>query len=225
MYPDSVCAGNDAGRQEFLNELVDSLLLRDILMYQEVKGAKFLTDLLSLLAYQIGSEVSLTELGSSLGIRKETVARYLDLLERSFIIFHLRGFSRNMRSEVTRKSKYYFYDVGVRNAIINNFNSLDRRDDIGALWENFVLVERMKMRAYHPLYANQYFWRTWKQSEIDLIEERDGVYHAYEMKVNPKGRASAPAEWIEHYGAESSFEVITPEGFPEFVRYSTVEGG
>jgi len=219
MYPDSVCAGNDEQRQEFLYELVDSLLLRDILMYQEVKGAKFLIDLLSLLAYQIGSEVSLTELGSSLGIRKETVARYLDLLEKSFIIFRLGGLSRNMRSEVTRKPKYYFYDVGVRNAIISNFNRLDRRNDGGALWENFALVERMKMRAYRPLHANQFFWRTWEKSEIDLVEERDGSYYAYEMKMNPSHQATIPAQWLKSYGEEASYEVVTPETLPAFVRY------
>ena len=219
MYPDSVCADNDEQRKEFLHELVDSLLLRDILMYQEVKGAKFLIDLLSLLAYQIGNEVSLTELGASLGIRKETVARYLDLLEKSFIIFKLGGLSRNMRSEVTRKPKYYFYDIGVRNAIINNFNRLDRRDDGGALWENFALVERMKMRAYQPLYAHQYFWRTWEKSEIDLVEERDGSYYAYEMKMSPSRQVAAPTQWLESYGEEASFEVITPETLPALVRY------
>jgi predicted AAA+ superfamily ATPase len=169
MYPNVLTAVNDDKRTEFLRELVDSYLLRDILTYQEVKGSRLLFQLLVLLAYQIGNEVSLTEIGSSLNIDKNTVARYLDLLEKSYIIFRLGGFSRNLRSEVTKTAKYYFYDIGVRNAIINNFNSLEIRDDIGKLWENFIIVERLKLRTYTNLYANQYFWRTWKQNEIDLI--------------------------------------------------------
>jgi hypothetical protein len=217
MYPDAITATTNDGRAEFLRELVDSYLLRDILAYQEVKGSRILLQLLVLLAYQIGNEVSHTELGSSLGIDKNTVARYLDLLEKSYIIFRLGGFSRNLRSEVTRKAKYYFYDIGVRNAVINNFNALEIRDDVGKLWENFIIVERLKMRTYTNLYANQYFWRTWKQNEVDLIEERGGKLYGYEMKWKDKS-ISAPYEWEESYGDNAEWQMINPKNALEFLN-------
>lgn len=217
MYPDAITSKANDERAEFLRELVDSYLLRDILAYQEVKGSRTLLQLLVLLAYQIGNEVSHTELGSSLGIDKNTVARYLDLLEKSYIIFRLGGFSRNLRSEVTRKAKYYFYDIGVRNAVINNFNSLEIRDDVGKLWENFIIVERLKMRTYTNLYANQYFWRTWKQNEIDLIEERGGKLYGYEMKWKDKS-VSAPYEWKESYGDNAEWQLINPKNALEFLN-------
>ena len=217
MYPNVLTAVNDDKRTEFLRELVDSYLLRDILTYQEVKGSRLLFQLLVLLAYQIGNEVSLTEIGSSLNIDKNTVARYLDLLEKSYIIFRLGGFSRNLRSEVTKTAKYYFYDIGVRNAIINNFNSLEIRDDIGKLWENFIIVERLKLRTYTNLYANQYFWRTWKQNEIDLIEEREGKLFGYEIKWKEKA-ISAPKEWLETYKKEAEWKVIYPNNALEFLN-------
>ncbi len=216
MYPDALTAKDDTSRAEFLRELVDSYLLRDILTYQDVKGPRVLLQLLVLLAYQVGNEVSHTELGSSLNIDKNTVARYLDLLEKSYIIFRLGGFSRNLRNEVTKTAKYYFYDIGVRNAVINNFNPLEIRDDVGKLWENFILVERMKMRTYTSLYANQYFWRTWKRSEIDLVEEREGKLFAYEMKWKDKA-VSAPLEWQQAYGDNAQWAVITPTSALKFL--------
>jgi predicted AAA+ superfamily ATPase len=215
-YPQSVIAANNTERTEFLTELVDSLLLRDILTFQEVKGSRVLHKLLVLLAHQVGSEVSLSELASNLGINKITVDRYLDLLEKSYIVFRLGGFSRNMRSEVTRTAKYYFYDVGVRNAIINNLNPLGLRDDVGKLWENYALVERLKARSYLPIHANQYFWRTWKQSEIDLIEERDGALFAYEFKWNTAHPPAAPKEWVAAYPDNTAFSAITPDTFLPF---------
>jgi predicted AAA+ superfamily ATPase len=147
MYPESVLAENNQQRQEYLKELINNLLLKDILKYQEVKGSQFLYNLLILLAYQIGKEVSIEELGKNLGISKNTVNRYLDLLEKAYIIFPLTGFSRNLRSEITKMNKYYFYDVGIRNALINNFNPIDFRIDKGDIWENFVVVERMKHQS------------------------------------------------------------------------------
>lgn len=209
MYPNAITAGENTDRSEFLRELVDSYLLRDILTYQEVKGSRVLLQLLVLLAYQVGHQVSQTELGSSLGIDKNTVARYLDLLEKSYIIFRLGGFSRSLRGEVSKMPKYYFYDVGVRNAVINNFNPLEIRDDAGQLWENFIIVERLKMRTYNKLYANQYFWRTKLQTEIDLIEEREGKLFGYEMKWNNK-TVSAPREWHATYGDNSEWQVVSP---------------
>jgi uncharacterized protein len=217
MYPNAITSKTNDERAEFLRELVDSYLLRDILAYQEVKGSRTLLQLLVLLAYQIGNEVSHTELGLSLGIDKNTVARYLDLLEKSYIIFRLGGFSRNLRSEVTRKAKYYFYDIGVRNAVINNFNALEIRNDVGKLWENFIIVERLKMRTYTNLYANQYFWRTWKQNEIDLVEERGGKLHGYEMKWKDKS-ISAPHEWEESYGENAEWQIINPNNALGFLN-------
>lgn len=216
MYPNAITNKTNDKRAEFLRDLVDSYLLRDILAYQEVKGSRILLQLLVLLAYQVGNEVSHTELGSSLGIDKNTVARYLDLLEKSYIIFRLGGFSRNLRSEVTKKAKYYFYDIGVRNAVINNFNPLEIRDDVGKLWENFIIVERLKMRTYTNLYANQYFWRTWKQSEIDLIEEREGKLFGYEMKWKDK-KVSPPYEWKESYGDKAEWQLVSPMNALKFL--------
>jgi predicted AAA+ superfamily ATPase len=209
MYPDSITAIDNQERSEYLRELIDSYLLQDILAFQEVKGSHMLLQLLVLLAYQVGNEVSHTELGSSLGIDKNTVARYLNLLEKSFVIFRLGGFSRNLRSEVTKKAKYYFYDTGIRNAVINNFNRLEIRNDVGQLWENFVIVERLKLRAYANLYANQYFWRTWNQQEIDLIEEREGKLFAFEIKWNSQSVAP-PSNWLEAYPTDTEWQVINP---------------
>lgn len=217
MYPDVITAKTNEERRDFLREIVDSYLLKDILIYQDVKGSRVLLQLLILLSHQIGSEVSLTELGSSLGIDKNTVARYLDLLEKAYIIFRLGGFSRNLRSEVTKTAKYYFYDVGIRNAVINNFNELSLRDDIGKLWENFVIVERLKTRLYTNLYANQYFWRTWQQNEIDLVEEREGKLFGFEIKWKTK-LTVMPREWQEAYGKEATWKMITPDNILAFIK-------
>lgn len=219
MYPNVITAADDQSCAEFLRELVDSYLLRDILAYQDVKGSRVLLQLLVLLAYQIGGEVSHSELGSVLGIDKNTVARYLDLLEKSYIIFRLGGFSRNLRSEVTRTAKYYFYDVGVRNAVINNFNRLELRNDLGQLWENYMIVERLKVRTYNKIYANQYFWRTWKQSEIDLVEEREGQLYCYEMKWKDKA-VSAPKEWLAAYPSGTHWQCVSPTNVLDFLGLS-----
>lgn len=217
LYPNSVTAENNGERQIFLNELVNSLLLKDILAYQEVKSPQLLIRLLNLLAYQIGNEVSLNELSNTLDIDKKTVDRYLDLLEKSFIIYKVGGFSRNLRSEVTRTARYYFCDNGVRNAVINNFNPIEIRNDIGQLWENFAVTERLKSRAYNNISANQYFWRTWKMSEIDLVEERGGMYHGFEMKWKAK-KQGAPKEWLEAYGQSATWKIVSPETFLDFLN-------
>ncbi len=216
MYPNVITAQTNKEREIFLQDLVNSQLLKDVLMYQQVKSADFLLRLLNLLAYQIGGEVSLSELSVSLGVDRKTVERYLDLLEKSFIIFRVGGFSRNLRSEITKTARYYFYDIGVRNAVINNFNDLDIRNDVGQLWENFAIIERLKARSYNDIFANQYFWRTWGQSEIDLIEERDGIYHGYEMKWKPK-KQKAPNEWTKAYEKSSTYKIISPDTFLDFL--------
>ena len=168
-----------------------------------------------LLAFQIGNEVSLTEIGSQLGLNYKTIARYLDICEKSFILYNLRGFSRNLRKEITKKSKYYFYDTGIRNSLIANFNPLNLRNDLGQLWENFLFIERLKKRSYQNIYANIFFWRTWDQNEIDLIEEREGRLFGYECKWQEK-KVTPPKAWLREY-PEASFEIISPKNYLDFI--------
>ena len=215
-YPEVLTNEFINDKKRILEELVGSYLLKDILELEKVKSSKLLLDLLRLLAFQIGSEVSLSELGKQLGIGGKTVARCLDLFEQSFVIINIRGFSRNLRKEITKKSKYYFLDNGIRNAIIANFNPLEIRDDIGKLWENFLVVERIKKQSYHQIYANNYFWRTWNQKEIDWVEERDGKLFGYEFKWKSKPLKAATA-WSENY-PDASLEIIDKENYLEFVR-------
>lgn len=215
MYPEVRTASTARDKQFILNELTSSYLLKDILEFEKIKGTKILHDLLTLIAFQVGNEVSHRELASQLGIDYKTVGRYLDLFEKSFILYNLRGYSRNLRSEITRTSKYYFYDTGVRNAIIANFNSLDRRNDVGALWENFMIMERIKTRSYLGIPGQNYFWRTWEQKEIDLIEERDGSLFAYEFKWSNKKQPRAPKQFTEAYPG-SHFIVVTPNNWSDF---------
>lgn len=215
-YPEALASEGANDKKRILEELVGSYLLKDILELEKVKSSKLLLDLLRLLAFQVGNEVSLSELGKQLGIDSKTVARYLDLFEKSFVLINLRGFSRNRRKEITSKSKYYFLDNGIRNAIIANFNPLDIRDDIGKLWENFLVVERLKKQAYDQIYSNNYFWRTWDQKEIDWVEERDGKLFGYEFKWKSKSGKSSKA-WLENY-PEASLEVINNENYLDFVK-------
>ena len=219
-YPNIIIAGNDASRQQLITEIADSYLLKDILTHENIKNSKIMRDLLRLLALQLGSQVSINELGAQLGLHNKTVEKYLDLLEKSFVIWRLDGFSRNLRSEIKKMSKYYFYDLGVRNALLGAFSPLDQRGDVGALWENFLLIERKKFREYSELQANEYFWRTYAQSEIDLIEEHSGKLHAYECKFRENRRIKAPNEWTKNYSG-SEFKVITSKNYLPFVTNST----
>lgn len=214
-YPAVITAETKDDKISILREIVDSYLLKDILELERVKSPKTLVDLLRLLAFQVGSEVSLSELAGQLGIDYKTVACYLDLLQKTFIIFQLSGFSRNLRKEITKKSKYYFYDNGIRNAIISNFNSLELRDDIGKIWENFVVAERLKKQAYQKIVANNYFWRTWDGKEIDWVEEREGNLFGFEIKWK-KDNAKVPADWQKAY-PESKFQIINKENYLEFI--------
>ncbi|MFA6106700.1 MAG: ATP-binding protein [Patescibacteria group bacterium] len=214
-YPAVITAEGKEKKISVLEEIVDSYLLKDILELERIKNSRILTDLLRLLAFQVGSEVSLSELGGKLGIDYKTVARYLDLLEKSFIIFTLGGFSRNLRKEISKKNKYYFFDNGIRNAVVSNFNGLELRDDAGKLWENFMVAERLKKQAYGNISANNYFWRTWGGKEIDWIEEREGKLYGFEFKWN-KGNVKAPKDWIKTY-PEAEFQVITKDNYLEFV--------
>jgi len=214
-YPEVLTARKRSDKIAVIMEIVGSYLLKDILELDRVKSSKVLLDLLRLLAFQIGKEVSLRELAAQLGIDYKTVARYIDLLEKSFVLYNLRGYSRNLRKEITKKSKYYFYDNGIRNGIISNFNVLPRRGDIGPLWENFLVSERAKLQAYKPIRSNNYFWRTWDHKEIDFIEEREGMLYGFEFKWGAK-KVTAPRDWLEAY-PESVFTVIDREGYLDFI--------
>ena len=187
-------APSPAGKEILLNELVDSYLLKDLLALEKVKSPRTLLDLLKLLAFQIGKEVSLNELARQLHIDVKTAGRYLDLLEKSYVLMRSTGFSRNLRKEVTSKHRYYFTDNGIRNAVISRFNPMDQRDDIGALWENFMVVERQKFMTYNRHPTPLYFWRTYTQQEIDWVEERDGGLFGYECKWSVKKRIRPPRD-------------------------------
>jgi predicted AAA+ superfamily ATPase len=215
-YPEVITAATNTSRIEILTEIANAYLLKDILSLDKIKNSRTLLDLLKLLAFQMGSEVSLTELTTKLSVDVKTVKRYIDLLEKSFVVYRLNGFSRNLRQEVTNKAKYYFYDNGIRNAIIANFNPLDQRDDVGALWENFVMMERLKYRSYHSLHANTYLWRTYQQQEIDLIEDYEGRLHGIEFKWSAKNKVTSPSGWRASY-PDAEFRVINPENYLDFV--------
>ncbi len=215
-YPDIYTQKSKKEKQFFLEELVNSLLLKDILELEKIKSSKIVLDLLRMLAYQVGSEVSQTELASNLNIEHKTVGRYLNLLEKSFIIYNVRGYSRNLRKEIVKKSKYYFYDNGIRNTLISNFNKHDIRDDKGLLWENFIISERIKFLSYKKISSNNYFWRTWEKEEVDWLEERGGKLFAYEFKANPKVDVKIPKTLKETY-PNTKFKVINPENYLDWV--------
>lgn len=214
-YPESYTAENNTTRIKYLLNLRNSYLLRDILELENVRNASKLFDLLRLLAFQIGMEVSLNELSNQLGIAKQTVERYLDLLEKVFIIKKIQGFSRNLRKEITKTHRYYFWDNGVRNSIINNFNPLKMRNDTGMLWENFMFTERLKTQEYLSIPANNFFWRTYDQKEIDMVEEREGKLFGYEFKFHAK-KLKPPKLWSETY-PESEYTIIDQDNFLDFL--------
>ena len=205
-YPEVVTLRDKKLRVEYLQELIASYLFKDILSLEGIRHADKLIRLLQLLAFQIGNEVSLAEIGRQLAMSKNTVERYLDLLEKVFVIFRLTGFSRNLRKEITKNNRYFFYDVGIRNAVVAMFNPLNLRDDAGKIWENYIISEIQKRREYQRLSSRFYFWRTYDRKEIDLIEEHAGKLIAYEIKWKQR-RAKAPKDWREHY-PNADFEVL-----------------
>ncbi len=215
-YPEAITSKTKNEKIQILNELVNSYLLKDILALEKVKSPQLLIDLLKLLAFQIGNEVSLNELASQLKIDVKTVDRYLDLLEKGFVIYRLTGFSRNLRKEIAKKHKYYFIDNGIRNAVISQFNSLDLRNDVGQLFENFLMTERIKKRAYKNIYGQAYFWRTYDQHEIDLIEETEGKLFGYEVKYSPRKKVKAPKDWLAAYPG-SQFSVVCQDNYLDFI--------
>ena len=214
-YPNVFLASTIDEKRTFLNEIVDSYLLRDVLALDGVKKSKILVDLVKLLALQLGNEVSITELSVQLNANVRTIEKYLDILEKGFVIVSLGALKRNLRNEVRGKKKYYFYDNGVRNALLSQFQDISLRNDKGALWENFLFIERLKKCSYQNLYMNRYFWRTYDQKEIDLIEEYDGVFHAYEFKWKEKNTI-APKQFLASY-SDASFQEINRENYDQFV--------
>jgi len=214
-YPEIVKMNGNSLKKDYLNELVNSYSLKDILQYENIRNSEKLKRLLQLIAFQIGKEVSITELGKQLGMGKNTVDRYLDLLEKVFVIYKLPGFSRYLRKEIQKSNRYFFYDLGIRNALINNFNPLDLRNDIGQIWENYLITERMKKFSFKRTFHNYYFWRTYDQKEIDLVEENDGNVIGYEIKWN-KNKSSNKKSWLKTY-PDSVFEIINKENYIEFI--------
>lgn len=214
-YPEVVTKENKNEKIALLSEIAGSYLLKDILALENIKSSDFLMSLLKLLAFQVGSEVSVNELAGQLKANVKTIDRYLDLLEKTFVITKLGGYSRNLRKEVVKKYKYYFWDNGIRNAIISQFNNLEDRNDVGQLWENFIVIERLKKLSYDNIYGNRYFWRTYDKKEIDLIEERDGKLFGYEIKWGLK-KAKNPDEFLATY-KNASFKVINQENYLEFI--------
>lgn len=215
-YPEVVVADSNEERKRYLSELVSSSLYKDILELDGIRHSKRLLDLLQLLAFQIGKEVSLSELGQQLTMSKHTVERYLDLLEKVFVIFRVGGFSRNLRKEISKSARYYFYDLGVRNAVIDNFNPLLLRNDVGMLWENYLIVERLKRQAYIGPHCHNYFWRTYDQQEIDWVEEHGGKLYGYEMKWQSRKLPKAPKIWLSTY-QNASYQVVNQGNYLEFI--------
>ncbi|MCX6270917.1 MAG: ATP-binding protein [Bacteroidetes bacterium] len=214
-YPEVFISDSPEEKREYLHTLISTYLLKDILILEGIKNSNKLFDLLKLIAFQLGSEVSYQELSRNLGMSKTTVEKYLDLLSKVFIIHNLRGYSRNLRKEVTQSCKWYFWDNGVRNAIISNFSPLSLRQDIGVLWENYCISERIKFNHYRKFLVNSYFWRTYDQQEIDYIEERDSNLTATEIKwKNPNHKT--PKAWKENY-PEAGFQVIHQGNYLDWI--------
>ena len=215
-YPEVVGMTSNTMKEEYLRDIVNAYLLKDILAIDGLRNTAKMNRLLQLVAFQIGSEVSYEELGKQLGMHRETVEKYLDLLSKVFVVYKLGAFSRNMRKEVSKAGKWYFYDNGIRNAIIGDFKDANSRIDMGKLWENFFITEKLKDNQNHLLHCQFHFWRTYDQQEIDLIEEKNEVINAYEMKWGKK-LPKAPAGFMKTYtGAD--FNVVNPDNYLEFLK-------
>lgn len=215
-YPEIITTENVKQKKEKLKEIASSYLFKDVLEHEGIKHRKKIVDLLRMVALQIGHEVSKTEIAKKLQISVKLVDKYLDLLEKSYVLINIRGFSRNLRKEITKSSRYYFYDNGVRNALIDNFNDLKSRNDIGQLWENFLVVERLKKQSYTDLHASNYFWRTYDQKEIDWVEQRDGKLYGYEFKWSENKQPKAPKDWVETYD-NAEYEVVNRKNYLDFI--------
>lgn len=215
-YPEIVTSHGEERR--ILTSLTNDYLYRDILSIDNIKKGDSITNLLKAIAFLIGSPVSYYELGQMTGLDSKTVEKYINVLEKSFVLFRLNSFSRNLRNELKKSRKIYFYDLGIRNAVINNFTQIENRapHEVGHMWENFIIAERLKKNQYAESFSNLYFWRTQQAKEVDLIEESDGQLSAYEIKWDAKSKVSAPIAFSEAY-PEASFSVVNPENFFELL--------
>ncbi len=214
-YPEVFFQANMFQKTRYLKNLVDAYLYKDVLEFVGVKNSTKLRNLLKLLAFQVGSQVSLTELGNRLQLTHNTVDRYIDLLEQAFVVFRLSGFRRNLRREVGKMDKIYFWDLGVRNTLVDNFNFLNLRNDVGALWENFLIVERIKQLEYKGVPYSHYFWRLSSGAELDLVESRGGRLYGYEFKYQKKNWRP-PKSWLKAY-PNAEAHLVTKDNFLEFV--------
>lgn len=214
-YPEVITHDGKSEKIKILESVVDGLLFKDVFALEGVKKPQKIISLTKMLALQIGGQVSLSELAAALSINLATVDRYLDLLEKTFVIKRVYGFSRNLRKEITKTCRYYFWDNGIRNALINNFNLLEVRSDVGQLWENYLFMERLKKRDYQNIYSNVYFWRTHDRQEIDLVEEREGKLYGFEFTWGKK-KSRVPRDWKKTY-PEAEFAEINRENYLEFV--------
>lgn len=216
-YPELIHLSTNAEKAEYLQEILNTYLFKDILVFENINNSEKILELLQLIAFQIGSEVSYNELSNKLGLSRNTVEKYLDLLSKVFIIFKVKGFSRNLRKEIVKNSKWYFYDNGIRNALIGNLNPINLRNDIGQLWENYAISERKKKQFYRGTLVYNYFWRTYDQQEIDWVEDRGGSLYAYEFKWNEKRKSKVPIAWKNAY-PDAQFEIITPSNFHNWLE-------
>ena len=214
-YPELVNLPDISDKKDYLVDLVNSYLLKDILAYEGIRHSGKIFNLLRLLAWQTGNEVSYNELGKSLSLSKNTVEKYLDLLSKVFVIHKLEGFSRNLRKEVTKSPKWYFYDNGIRNALIASFQPVEMRNDTGQLWENYMICERIKYQHSHRERTNNFFWRTYDRQEVDWVEERNGKIHGYELKWS-ETRTKAPVAWRNAY-PEAGFTIINKENYTKWL--------
>lgn len=214
-YPETIVIPSLEEKKEYLNRLCSSYLFKDVLQIAQVRNSLKLRQLLKLLAYQIGNQVSLNEIGTRLDMNRDTVARYIDLLEKSFVVFRLSGLSRNLRNEVTKMDKIYFYDLGIRNSIIDTLKLLNDRNDAGRLWENFLISERIKHNAYANNHGSTYFWRLSTGAEIDFVEEKESQFHGYEFKWGDK-QGKPPASWQTGY-PDSTYKTINKNNYLSFI--------
>jgi predicted AAA+ superfamily ATPase len=217
LYPEVVT--NPGDEKEVLRRLSDAYLYKDLLNFEKLKRSSLIVKLLQALALQIGNEVSYNEIGQLIGADNQTVERYIDLLEKAYIVFRLQSFNRNLRTELRKSRKIYFYDNGIRNSLIANFQLLSLRQDAGALWENYVISERKKYLSYNNIWANCYFWRTHLQQEIDYLEERDGVLYVYEIKWNTKKKPKLSKSFSNAY-PEHKYQIINPDNYNEYIQAS-----
>ncbi|MEM8584857.1 MAG: ATP-binding protein [Bacteroidota bacterium] len=215
-YPELLQLSDRSEKQFYLRELVNTYLLKDVLSFEGIQNSDKVLSLLRLIAFQVGSEVSYTELGKQLSLDKKTVEKYLDLMSKVFIIHKLGAYSRNLRKEIVKGKKWYFYDNGIRNLLVGNFQPLENRQDVGQLWENYAISERLKYQSYNRMLSYNFFWRTYDQQELDWLEDRNGELYAYEFKWNPKKQAQLPKAFKSTYRAKH-FETINRENMDQWV--------